>query len=377
MKIGFKHFYPFSPFFVNLARYLDAFGHEVVLLNPQRHVEAVYSGKVRSVSYSLDSAEAAFDRERFDRLVVWNGIADMLEINQASRTGTTVWFAENGCFPGTLQLNKSGVNASADYAQLTSAGLMDFFYPEIELPDIHTPGVSQVHFPISAYMDHLLHENGVGNQGVFWRLHTSIQQRFAKLVFQYVPDKSVDLYHVGPYILFPLQVNADTQISQHSPYRDMYQILDMLVPLIRQTKYKLIIKAHPSEIQLTHYRDYADDERVIYVKRTNLDELIEQADVIITVNSSVGMQAAAKGKKVLTLGSSMYEQFTGVLRCNLHHDAFLDKLGQLESMHVNQNLNERLGQHFRDSVFLSGWWQSPSPSFLRACVQRITAPANQ
>jgi len=176
-----------------------------------------------------------------------------------------------------------------------------------------------------------------------------------------------------PYIFFPLQVNKDTQIKNNSPYSDMYQILDAIVPLIRNTEYNLIIKEHPKENTYTSYSRYRQKNKIFVVKNVNLDKLIEHSEAVVTVNSSVGLQAIEKYKKVMVLGSAFYTNAPSVHTCNLFTESFLSVLANLKSGTVNKTEVDKYIAHCREEIFIEGNWSNPDKKLIYECICRIVA----
>lgn len=120
------------------------------------------------------------------------------------------------------------------------------------------------------------------------------------------------------YFLLPLQLNADVQITRHSPYRDMLDVLDVtLASFARHAPHdaRLVIKNHPLDTGLCHYRRHLQPmaaalglaERVLYLETGHLPTLLEHAAGVITVNSTVGISALLHGAPTLALGEAIYD----------------------------------------------------------------------
>ena len=118
-------------------------------------------------------------------------------------------------------------------------------------------------------------------------------------------------YSKGGYIFFPLQVSYDSQILINSDI----SILDALEYAIKQAKDKnkvLIVKPHPQEADdyILSKLKKLQKKNGFYIVNDNVIKIIESADEVITINSTVGLEALILGKKVDVLGKAIYKNFT-------------------------------------------------------------------
>lgn len=121
-------------------------------------------------------------------------------------------------------------------------------------------------------------------------------------VFDYVNKK---------YIFFPLQVSCDTQILIHSDI----SLLEALMYAINQAgelNISLVIKMHPAEQNLEIFKDIIllKKKYDFYLSNENTFFLIKHANKIITINSTVGLEAMIMKKRVEVLGHAFYEKFS-------------------------------------------------------------------
>ncbi|WP_221793827.1 hypothetical protein [Oceanobacter mangrovi] len=110
------------------------------------------------------------------------------------------------------------------------------------------------------------------------------------------------------YVFVPFQVDADRQILCFSPWianmRDFYKILESSVGSL-PADISLVIKEHPScpknfsDLHLHH-------PRIHFANEQNTQHLIEQAELVVTINSSVGLEALLFDKPVAVLGQAFY-----------------------------------------------------------------------
>ncbi len=147
----------------------------------------------------------------------------------------------------------------------------------------------------------------------------NLKARFYKLIL----DKScLKEGKIGKskYLFFPLQVSTDSQLLLNSRY-DNISALKYANELSKKEDMKLVIKLHPAEKdvnQLSEIKEIIKDKNII-LSNENTFKLIECADKVITINSTVGLEAKLMGKKVLTLGDCFYDKYNDI---DIYHYIF-------------------------------------------------------
>ncbi len=128
----------------------------------------------------------------------------------------------------------------------------------------------------------------------------------------------------GKYIFFPLQVFRDTQILF---YNDWVENIQHLVEIVHQAAqhlpegWRVIAKEHPECFQRYDVREM-ESERFLFANGNATPDLIKNASLIVTLNSSVGLEAMLLDKPVVTLGQAFYS-FDGLTRqCHKAEDVF-------------------------------------------------------
>jgi capsular polysaccharide export protein len=121
----------------------------------------------------------------------------------------------------------------------------------------------------------------------------------------------------GKYYVVPLQVHSDAQIINNSNYDSIEQFISEVVTSFE--KYappgtKLVFKHHPMD---RGYKDYSDllvslneklgGNRIIYVDRVGLPNLLSHASGLVNINSSVGISALVHHLPVIALGKAVYD----------------------------------------------------------------------
>jgi capsular polysaccharide export protein len=121
-----------------------------------------------------------------------------------------------------------------------------------------------------------------------------------------------------PYFLFPLQLDADTQIRFHADVGGMAgaitRVMDSFAAQADATT-RLVITEHPldygpvdmSRVVHAQAQRLGVGERVVFLRGGSPECLLRQARGVIVVNSTMGIAALAAGVPVLTLGRALYD----------------------------------------------------------------------
>ena len=120
-----------------------------------------------------------------------------------------------------------------------------------------------------------------------------------------------------PFFLFPLQLSGDYQIRSHSPFPDMRAAAAYVMESFARHAHDdahLLIKAHPFDTTLIHWRGFIDRRarrlgirsRVHFVDGGPLDQLAAETAGMVCVNSTSATLALAAGRPVCTLGEAIY-----------------------------------------------------------------------
>ena len=121
-----------------------------------------------------------------------------------------------------------------------------------------------------------------------------------------------------PIYFFPLQLDCDYQMRVHSPFRaTSLAIESVLWSFARHAppNSRLVVKLHPMDSGLVDWvgmvghvaAEHLVAERVTVLDGGELPKLLARADGVVTVNSTVGGEALAKGLPVIALGNAVYD----------------------------------------------------------------------
>ncbi len=121
-----------------------------------------------------------------------------------------------------------------------------------------------------------------------------------------------------PIYFFPLQLDCDYQMRVHSPFRATPLAIDYV--LCSFARYapptsRLVVKLHPMDSGLVDWVgmvghvavEHMVAERVTVLDGGELPKLLARSSAVVTINSTVGGEALAKGLPVVALGKAVYD----------------------------------------------------------------------
>lgn len=174
----------------------------------------------------------------------------------------------------------------------------------------------------------------------------------------------------GPFLFVPLQVRGDTQIHALGGWiRSIEQFIGEVARAADQLPagWRVVFREHPSD-----RRGNAEQlarlvgPRVSVDNETDTFELVRRAQGVVTVNSSVGLQALLLGRPVLTLGRAAYA-VPGMVRTAPDSDA----LGEAFAAARDWSFDAPLTESFLR--FLAEQYCVPWPAEDAATQQKVAA----
>jgi len=112
------------------------------------------------------------------------------------------------------------------------------------------------------------------------------------------------------FVFFPLQVSHDSQLLIHSSYDNRLGILKA-IEIAENMKLELVVKIHPAETSLENIESILKMQEKLGFKivESNAFDLIRSAELVVTINSSAGLEALILEKEVIFLGKTFYFSF--------------------------------------------------------------------
>jgi capsular polysaccharide export protein len=109
----------------------------------------------------------------------------------------------------------------------------------------------------------------------------------------------------NPNIFFPLQVQLDTNIILYCKYRTMRETFLDIYSALNSEGSSFLVRPHPEETPDTLI-NIPQFDNVKVSSEKSLDHWLDWSDFVVTINSTVGLEALIKGKQVISLGQSIY-----------------------------------------------------------------------
>jgi capsular polysaccharide export protein len=324
-----------SPFFARLADRLRFEGHRILKVNFTGGDLAYWgwrpSWSFRGAAPRLPEFLASrCAREDVTDQILFGDCRPLHRqaIEWASRQGVRTHVFEEGYFrPYWVTLERGGVNARSSLPR-------DPQWYRAAGGRLSEPGRDEVFaltFHTRARHDVLYHLAGAANPLLFpgYRTHAPVTapneyagylRRFAKLARIERRDLARSRELAGgsaEYYFLPLQLNGDAQIREHSRFRDMAELMEVVIESFARhapSAARLLIKNHPLDTGLIdHSRALKELEerfavrgRVDYLETGDLGRLLAGARGVVTVNSTVGFLALDAGRPTVALGKALY-----------------------------------------------------------------------
>jgi capsular polysaccharide export protein len=317
-------------------------GHWMMHLRPL--LRWLRTKQIRSIHAQLS---ALLDDVAPRAIVVWNGRKFQDHVLHAvnERRIPIVYF-ENGVLPASTTVDPRGINA-------------DISAPRD--PSIYRSSETQ-HINIRPINDRL------PRQGL-------LKKTSAKM-------SPADVGN-GLNILLPFQKERDTQILEHSPWiHSMPALFKVVTEAIRSAQvgsYRLWLREHPSSA--TRYpsinREAAASSDCSFANGGKLADWLDTMDLVITINSSVGMEALIKGKKVITLGHAFYN-IPGLVEHAESTEQLTQAIHRILTTPVDEQLRLGFIAYLANHYVVSGDWRKPdSQHWLDIKKRMVPALASQ
>lgn len=222
----------------------------------------------------LNAISKILDDIRPDWVVIWNGftglVANALRIlSQYHKIPSS--FLERGLLKNSLFIDNLGVNGASS---LTIA--KDFSMEEFDNK-------------LLSYIDNLFRISAQSSD-------VSVLEKPNFLVGKKL-------------IFFPLQVQLDTNIVLYCSYNTMREAFFDIYQHLNADDVFFVIRPHPEESPET-LRNIPRLDNVLVSTNESLEHWLDLSDLVVTINSTVGLEALVKGKPVICLGKSIYSSLS-------------------------------------------------------------------
>jgi capsular polysaccharide export protein len=314
---------------------------EAIVENKYREIEKKYSSTLYKQCYRLflrwqipwvQMVTYGLCREyKPDYVVVWNGkkFHQAIAVVVAKHLGVRPLFFENGLLPHTTTMDFQGVNATNAMPRVYG------FYERLPVKE----GVS---------------------------LPTTLVARQAKRAKRECKDSLPK-----SYIFVPFQVAYDTQIIQHSPWvEDMFALFALLERLSEALQIAFVIKEHPSDRTSDYSSLHAKRLSTIQFSSKDTQTLIENATAVLTINSSVAVEALLFKKRVIVLGEAFFA-IEGIVKVAQSEGELKLILEGLSTWRGNEDVIEKFLIYLYTEYLIPGDWRDPHEKHFEAVEARL------
>jgi len=250
-------------------------------------------------------------------LLIWNGCRTIEQTMTAfaRHHRLPVLYLELGNFPGKLFADPEGVNARSRLARQPQ--LLDALADPVDQFESWRSAYLQRHQqpPQSAqvkqvnpqwWRDQLGYWLGglSADQPLWQRAWRKWRARRQPLTASATPPDT-------PFLLYPMQVSSDSQLCFNSDI-DNRQAIAIAAEQARDAGLALCIKPHPAEPDATvlQWLQQQSAAQGWHLCRAPMTQLLPQASQVVTINSTVGLEAMLLDKPLRVLGRSHYADFT-------------------------------------------------------------------
>jgi capsular polysaccharide export protein len=131
-------------------------------------------------------------------------------------------------------------------------------------------------------------------------------------------EAAIEALTGDPIFFFPLQLDCDYQTRVHSPLRATHLAIEYVLSSFARhapPTARLVIKLHPLDSGLVDWTamighiaaEFLVAQRITVLDGGQLAKVLERSRAVVTVNSTVGGEALARGLPVIALGKAIYD----------------------------------------------------------------------
>ncbi len=232
----------------------------------------------------LKALQQIIESVKPDHIVVWNGftgfVANVLRI-LCEVDNIPSSFIERGLFKDSIFIDQEGVNGAASINHVEAA----CFDPSVLSP--HDREMLSDYFNL-------------------------------KRVTTLDPAQDSPELKGKRVVFFPLQVQLDTNIVLYSQYKSMREAFFKIYEKLNDDNTVFVLRPHPEESpeQKLNIPRLAN---VIVSMDKDLQYWISRCDLVVTINSTVGLEALIEHKPVVCLGGSIYSAFANLASLDHPH----------------------------------------------------------
>ncbi|MFT4732051.1 MAG: capsular polysaccharide export protein, partial [Gammaproteobacteria bacterium] len=178
------------------------------------------------------------------------------------------------------------------------------------------------------------------------------------------------------YLLVPFQKDRDSQILDNSKWiksmRQMFAVLLEALEASGRDDLHIVFREHPSA--KTKYSDLykqaAKHPRLCFDQQSDLTEIITNAEAVVTINSTVGLESLLLDTKVITLGEAFYNVSSLVLSASSPSD-LATQINALSGFSLDRKLLQQFVGYLESDYVIAGDWKKPDEQHFDSIRQRF------
>ncbi|MBK8815452.1 MAG: capsular biosynthesis protein [Methylococcaceae bacterium] len=326
---------PITPFFKLIADGLELKGHRVLHINLcfgdwlfwQRAGAKNYRGKLKNWAAHI---EDYLDREKVTDIILLGEQREYhkMAISAAKTRGIQVVTTDFGYLrPDWITFEHNGMSADSLFPRDPES--IKLLAERVKEPDLSphyedsffTQSIWDMAYHLSNSFFRVLYPFYQSNQiyhPILVYLGTGWHFLKIRLAAKKTDTLIEQIRHSNkPYFVFPLQMQNDFQIRVYSKYPNLEAAIEEVMESFAEyapPDANLIIKVHPLDPSLINWERFCNrlaqqynlNERVYYLDGGSLETLLEKAEGVVTINSTVGIWTLLTGRPLMTLGSAVY-----------------------------------------------------------------------
>ena len=257
---------------------------------------------------------------KFDIIVLWNDMKwhQLIIKKLATKSGIKTAFFENGTLPNTVTFDKKGVN----------------------------------------------YNNSIPKNREFYLERASDKEiSTAPAILKFSNTKE-------GYVFVPFQVDYDTQIISHSPWvKNMDEFYYALQQIVRTlpNNITIYVKEHPASARCYKHL-HNKDKRIEFKNDVATDVLMDDAELVITINSTVGLESIIKNKPVIVLGNAFY-CIDGICQYAKSVQELIQKVQT--ASYPNQIVLKKFISYLSNQYYIPGNWRKPTKEHIASIKSRL------
>lgn len=185
------------------------------------------------------------------------------------------------------------------------------------------------------------------------------------------------------YIFIPFQVNTDSQVIRFSPWiKEMFSLVEEIACItetMSENSPVFVLKPHPACPQdySSLFSKYADHPNIRFITsdESSTEELIRHSNAVITINSTVGIEALIMEKPVIVLGQAFYSM-EGLTLSASDSEQLRKAISAVTNWKPNRRLLNNFFSYLAREYQLPGRWQDATDEHLQHAAERIITLAS-